>query len=282
MGSTLGRVRNNGQVRVRAPELTGRGWLNTAAPLQPPRPPWPLRAARLLDVLLHQLPARPRRAAPDRGGVRRRAGRHRRPLAEVRARGRPGRRWSAAVERYGVHHPVLDDPELTDLAGLHRAGLADAGAGRPRGLRRRAVRRRGSRARDRRAAGDARRGAPDRRARSSRATRRTSRRSSSPTDLRFPAKAVPLPDGRRAGRRRRPRRGRAADRRRRRRAAGSTASASPTACACCPPSSGSTTTSSSPTPSATGWPDSSLDDRRGARPWPATAGSGSRATGPRG
>src|SRR3546814_1500668 len=57
----------------------------------PARAPRTLRAARLLDLLLHQLPARPRRAAPGRGGVRRRAGRDRGALAEVRARGRSGR-----------------------------------------------------------------------------------------------------------------------------------------------------------------------------------------------
>ena len=59
---------------------------------------------------------------------------------------------AAAVERYGVHHPVLDDPELITWQAVHRAGLADARAGRPGGLRRRAVRRRGPRPRDRRAA----------------------------------------------------------------------------------------------------------------------------------
>ena len=57
----------------------------------PRRPARQDRPARLLDVLLHQLPARPRRAAPARGEVRRRAGDRRRALAEVRARGRPGR-----------------------------------------------------------------------------------------------------------------------------------------------------------------------------------------------
>ena len=68
-------------------------------------------------------------------------------------------RWPRRCERYDVAHPVLDDPELDDLAGLHRPGLADPGARRPGGLRRRAVRRRGPRARDRRAARRAARGA---------------------------------------------------------------------------------------------------------------------------
>ena len=58
---------------------------------------------------------------------------------------------AAAVERYEVHHPVLDDPDLATW-GLRGPRLADPGAGRPRGLRRRAVRRRGPRARDRRPA----------------------------------------------------------------------------------------------------------------------------------
>ena len=47
----------------------------------------------------------------------------------------------AAVERYDVHHPVLDDPDLTTWRRVRRPGLADPGAGRPRGLRRRALRR---------------------------------------------------------------------------------------------------------------------------------------------
>ena len=58
---------------------------------QPCRPPRPDRAARLLDLLLRQLPARDRGAAPARGAVRGRAGRRRRALAEVPARGRPRR-----------------------------------------------------------------------------------------------------------------------------------------------------------------------------------------------
>ena len=61
-------------VRVRAPELRGRRWLNTGgrdltlADLRGRD-----RAARLLDLLLRQLPARPRRAPPARGAVRRRS-----------------------------------------------------------------------------------------------------------------------------------------------------------------------------------------------------------------
>ena len=76
-------------VRVRAPELVGRGgWLNTGGQTSRSRASREDRAARLLDLLLHQLPARPRRAAPARGRLRRRPGDHRRALPEVRPRGR--------------------------------------------------------------------------------------------------------------------------------------------------------------------------------------------------
>ena len=82
------------RARVRAPELTGRGWLNTGGrALALCGPARQDRAARLLDLLLRQLPARPGRAASARGEVRRRARDRRRALAEVRARGGPGRRW---------------------------------------------------------------------------------------------------------------------------------------------------------------------------------------------
>ena len=103
---------NNGQVRVRAPELTGRGWLNTAAPLslrdlrgrfvlldfwtfccinclhvlEELRPMEEAYADELVVIGVHS-PKFVHEADPD---------------ALV-----------AAVERYGVHHPVLDDPELT-------------------------------------------------------------------------------------------------------------------------------------------------------------------------
>ncbi|MEO5664931.1 MAG: NHL domain-containing thioredoxin family protein [Nocardioides sp.] len=103
---------NNGQVRVRAPELTGRGWLNTAAPLS-------LRDLRgrfvLLDFwtfccinCLHVLDElRPiEEAYADELVV---IGVHSPKFvheADPDA-------LVAAVERYGVHHPVLDDPELT-------------------------------------------------------------------------------------------------------------------------------------------------------------------------
>ncbi|PUA79872.1 NHL domain-containing thioredoxin family protein [Nocardioides currus] len=99
-------------MRVRAPELTGRGWLNTAAPLSlrdlrgrfvlldfwtfccinclhvldELRPVEEEYADELVVVGVHS-PKFVHEADPD---------------ALV-----------AAVERYGVHHPVLDDPELT-------------------------------------------------------------------------------------------------------------------------------------------------------------------------
>jgi len=103
---------DNEQVRVRAPELIGRGWLNTAAPLT-------LRDLRgrfvLLDFwtfccinCLHVIDEL-------------------RPIEEEYADelvviGVHSPKFvheadpvalAAAVERYGVHHPVLDDPDLT-------------------------------------------------------------------------------------------------------------------------------------------------------------------------
>jgi thiol-disulfide isomerase/thioredoxin len=99
-------------VRVRAPELTGRGWLNTAAPLS-------LRDLRgrfvLLDFwtfccinCLHVLDElRPiEEAYADELVV---IGVHSPKFvheADPVA-------LAAAVERYAVHHPVLDDPDLT-------------------------------------------------------------------------------------------------------------------------------------------------------------------------
>jgi thiol-disulfide isomerase/thioredoxin len=112
MERTLVRIRDNGPVHVRAPELTGRGWLNTAAPLSVRdlrgrfvlldfwtfccinclhvldelRPVEEQYAEELVVVGVHS-PKFVHEADPD---------------ALV-----------AAVERYGVQHAVLDDPELT-------------------------------------------------------------------------------------------------------------------------------------------------------------------------
>ena len=82
------------RLRVRAPELAGRGWLNTGgARPHPGRPARPDRRPGLLDLLLRQLPARPRRAAPARGAVRRLAGPDRGALARSSST-RPTRtRW---------------------------------------------------------------------------------------------------------------------------------------------------------------------------------------------
>jgi thiol-disulfide isomerase/thioredoxin len=101
-----------GLVRVRAPELTGRGWLNTAAPLS-------LRDLRgrfvLLDFwtfccinclhVLDELRPIEEEYADELVviGVHSPKFVHEADPAAL----------AAAVERYGVHHPVLDDPELT-------------------------------------------------------------------------------------------------------------------------------------------------------------------------
>ena len=78
---------------------------------RPRRPARSRRRARLLDLLLRQLPPRPRRAAPVEArfpdaltiiGVHS-------PKFEHEA---DADALAAAVERYAVHHPVLDDPEL--------------------------------------------------------------------------------------------------------------------------------------------------------------------------
>ena len=43
---------------------------------------------------------------------------------------------AAAVERYEIRHPVLDDPGAGHLEGLHGPRVAHAGGHRPRGLHR--------------------------------------------------------------------------------------------------------------------------------------------------
>src|SRR5690606_3365482 len=75
------------RLRAERPRLAQHGWRG-AEPRAAARQE---RAARLLDVLLHQLPARARRAARARGAAPRRARRRRSALAQVRARGGPGR-----------------------------------------------------------------------------------------------------------------------------------------------------------------------------------------------
>ena len=122
----------------------------------PRRPPRQDRPARLLDVLLRQLPARARRAPGAGGALRRRAGDDRRALAEVRARGGPGRRRGrgGALRRAP---PRARRPGAADVGRLRGAGVADARRDRPAGLRGRADVRRGPRARARRADRGARR-----------------------------------------------------------------------------------------------------------------------------
>jgi thiol-disulfide isomerase/thioredoxin len=99
-------------VRVRAPELTGRGWLNTAAPLSLPDLRgrfvlldfWTFCCINCLHVLDELRPIE--EAYPDELVV---IGVHSPKFvheADPDA-------LVAAVERYGVHHPVLDDPDLT-------------------------------------------------------------------------------------------------------------------------------------------------------------------------
>ncbi len=181
-------------MRVRAPELTGRGWLNTAGPLSLSdlrgrfvlldfwtfccvnclhvldelRPLEATYAEELVVVGVHS-PKFVHEADPD---------------ALV-----------AAVERYGVHHPVLDDPELTTWSAYTARAwptlvLVDpegyvvaqyAGEGHVHALDRLLAelvaehRERGTLQ-----PGDSPYVPP----------------TVEPTDLRFPAKAVPLPDGR--------------------------------------------------------------------------------------
>ena len=132
------------------------------------------RPARLLDVLLRQLPARARRAAGAGGALRRRAGDDRGALAEVRARGGSGRRRGRGGALRGAP-PRARRPRVAHLGRLRRAGVADARRDRPAGLRRRADVRGGPRARARRAHRRARRRARRRVAPRGRPVRRAAR-----------------------------------------------------------------------------------------------------------
>lgn len=100
------------RVRVRAPELTGRGWLNTAAPLSVRDLRgrfvlldfWTFCCINCLHVLDELRPVEEQYAEElVVVGVHSPKFVHE---ADADA-------LVAAVERYGVHHPVLDDPELT-------------------------------------------------------------------------------------------------------------------------------------------------------------------------
>ncbi len=182
--------------RVRAPELRGRGWLNTGG-RDAARSPTCAARSSLLDFwtfccinCLHVLDEL-RPLEEKYGDVLVVIGVHS-PKFEHEKDPAP---LAAAVERYGVHHPVLDDPEL-DMWQQYAAKAWPTLVGdRPRGVRGRHDGRRGARRgpgpADRRA--DRRRTRP--RARCTGATARTSRRPSRTTTLRFPGKAVLLAGG---------------------------------------------------------------------------------------
>ena len=181
-----------------APELRGRAWLNVSQEAPPPT----LRGLRgrfvLLDFwtfcclnCLHVIDEL--RSAG--GDVRRGAGRRRRALAEVRARGgsrRPGR--GRGPLRRAPPRPRR--PRADHLVGLRRPGLADAGADRPGGLRRRGVRRGGARARARGPALPAGRRAPAPGHPARRRTRRTSRGEPGPASSASRPPRSPCPGGR--------------------------------------------------------------------------------------
>ena len=184
------------RARVRAPELIGKGgWLNTGGKqLHPRRPAREDCGAGFLDVLLHQLPACPGRAAGAGGEAPRHGGDHRGALAEVRARGRArGRRRRRRAVRGAP--PRARRSRARHLEAVRRTGLADARRDRPRGVRRRPARRRGACARHRaagRGAGGRARGQGDAAARG-RAVRGAGARSR-PT-CGSPARPLLLPDG---------------------------------------------------------------------------------------
>ena len=132
-------------LRTGGPQLAEHRW-------QVPGPRIPARqdrAAGLLDVLLHQLPARPGRTPPARAAVLGRPRDGRRAFAQVRARGRSrgagGRRRTLRDPPPGPRRP-----RAGHLEGLHGPGLADPGGHRSRGLHRGAPLRRGPRRRPRR------------------------------------------------------------------------------------------------------------------------------------
>ncbi len=159
------------------------------------RPARQVRAARLLDLLLHQLPARDRGAAPARGQVRRRARHRRRALAEVRARDRPRRRrrggravrgattrsWTTPTSSPGSAYAVRAWPTLALVDPEGYVVAQFSGEGHAHGLDA-AARRAG-------------RPSTSARAPCTAATGPYVPPEPAPSTLRFPAKAVLLPTG---------------------------------------------------------------------------------------
>src|SRR5436305_11049581 len=125
--------------RVRAPELQGRGWLNTggtALSLAALRGRivlldfWTFCCVNCLHVLDELRPLEER--YPDVLvviGVHSPKFEHEKDPAAL----------AAAVERYGVRHPVLDDPELATWDRYPAVGWPTRGAGGPAGYRAAAV-----------------------------------------------------------------------------------------------------------------------------------------------
>src|SRR3954451_13986738 len=113
MGTPTSTATPGRRVRVRAPELTGRGWLGTGGPppsLAGPRGKivllgfWTFCCVNFLHLLGELQPVEERyRDVLVPIGVHS-------PKFEHEA---DADALAAAVERYGVDHPVLDDPELT-------------------------------------------------------------------------------------------------------------------------------------------------------------------------
>ena len=131
---------------MRAPEFPSGSWFNTAEPLTLKALRGRLRAARLLDVLLRQLPARHRRAAPAEERFARRAGRsigvHSPKFAHEADHGR-GRRGRRAL-RGGA--PGARRPRAARLWQQYAVrAWPTLVARRPRGLRGRTCCRRGPR-----------------------------------------------------------------------------------------------------------------------------------------
>ena len=87
---------------------------------RPEGPPRQVRAARLLDLLLHQLHAHPAGAEEAGAGVSQRARGDRRALGQVRRPRRTRKNIADAVLRYEIEHPVVNDAdhEIWDSYGV--------------------------------------------------------------------------------------------------------------------------------------------------------------------